>query len=183
MAAKKKGKPHPSTVLYGTGDGGMQHSYKFGTEAMETIISSLGEGMPLTTACGLAGITPRSYYHWIAKADEGDERYMEFARRARKARAEWERIKVHQIDAGGEHWQSKAWLLERVSPHSFGRRGFDKTLPPEELARGAIPLLIEALGEKGILGAISEELHRRAQHRALPQGNGEVMPKKEEKDG
>lgn len=162
----KKRTPGDIKVQHGSRGAG-----KFGPMAMKIIVDAMREGLPITTACGLAEITPRTYYDWLGLARKGDARFVAFRVACAKARAQWERDQVLKISSGVDNWQSQAWLLERVSPGGFAKAAAEKNLPPEELALGAIPLILDALGENATIGVLSDEIERR-QKQVLPLDQG-----------
>lgn len=155
---------------------------KFGTYAKRVMLDAFSRGAPITTACHLAGISTQTYYVWIKRADvDGEEEYVKFIAALRKAKANWELAKMEEIDKGLLGWQSKAWLLERSSPNNFGLKKMDDRMPPEDLALGAIPLIVQALGPEATLGAITEHMAQHGSPKALPEGTVTVMPEEKKK--
>lgn len=152
-----------------TRDRNLQHNNKFGSYVAETMVEAFAKGAPLLTACHLAGITAQTYYNWLYKGDKGDPKYADFARRCREAKAQWEMAKMEEVDLGLPGWQAKAWLLERSSPQNFGLKKMDDRMPAEDLALGAIPLIIQALGAEATQGAIAEYVGQQGRPKLLPE--------------
>lgn len=97
---------------------------KMTTKIDAAILQSLANGGYVETSCVAAGITKRTFYNWLEKAEEDEDSvYAEFADLVEKARAQAELANIAIIKAAAvENWQAAAWLLERVYPERYGNR-------------------------------------------------------------
>lgn len=94
---------------------------KYTQARRDRILEALAEGHYVETAARLGGISPTTYYEWVAELPE-------FAEATQKARAKAEDDLVGHIRAAaagvGElppQWTAAAWILERTRPERFGR--------------------------------------------------------------
>lgn len=78
------------------------------------LLEAIRQGLPIVTACTLAGIAEKTYYNWLEEAQkpEADEEFLQFLQSLKKAEAEAEYLLVKEIKLADE-WQAKAWILER----------------------------------------------------------------------
>jgi hypothetical protein len=74
------------------------------------------------TACRLAGVCERTYYHWLArgKQQEGSV-YAEFSKAVEQAEAEREARLVEKL-ARSNDLKATMWMLERTAPEHWGVR-------------------------------------------------------------
>lgn len=114
---------------------------------------ALENGASILGACGHVGITEKTYYNWIHRAEEAKTRtkYVKFKEcvetAKEKALFNFEQVIV---SASMEHWQAAAWMLERRYPNMYGKRE-------------KIEADVTHKGLSGLADAIksSEEKHRR----------------------
>ena len=98
---------------------------KLTQEVQDAIVVALKAGMYIEASCDYVGIAPRTYYKWMSDAEREDaaEEVLQFSQAVKKARAEAEYRNVQGIQvAGEEHWQARAWWLERSFPSRWGRQ-------------------------------------------------------------
>ena len=92
--------------------------------------------------CELIGISRQTFYRWMALGEgteEGGKKiHRDFYDKVKKAQGQSVAILVNDI-AKDPAWQAKAWLLERLHPHEFGRKAIveiggrsDADAPPIE---------------------------------------------------
>ena len=63
---------------------------KLAPEREERLVALLKAGQSRTAACAAVGIVERTLRNWVARGEEGDERWSAFAQRVREAEAECE---------------------------------------------------------------------------------------------
>ena len=75
----------------------------------------------------MAGISKSTFYGWLKKAEEGDDRFLEFSDAVKKARAESEGAHIMNIRKAADNgvWQASAWFLERSYPGKWGKKNPD----------------------------------------------------------
>ena len=93
-------------------------------ERQKIICDTLRCGSTYRDAAQSAGITRETLYHWLKKADNGDERYTAFATAVREAESACANIHCERIMRESEDgdWKAAAWWLERRRPDEFGRQ-------------------------------------------------------------
>jgi hypothetical protein len=92
-------------------------------EIIDKLCKELSTGVPLSTACKLAGVGLRSVKRWKQEARCGNEAYKPFWHAIKKAMAKHEQELVNNIKTASlTQWQAAAWLLERCYPNKYGRR-------------------------------------------------------------
>ncbi len=113
MASKKIGRPTKLTK-----------------ETLEELLNYIRLGMPIESACGLAGIARSTYYNWKDKAtpDEdgklppGSAEFVDFLDTLKKVEDEAKARLLERINAKTNPWQASAWILERRWPKEFGAK-------------------------------------------------------------
>ena len=111
---------------------------KLTDELQDALVEKLREGNYIETACALVGITDRTYYRWIERAEDelervaknprrriqkSEEPFIQFRQAVKKARAEAESEAVTAIrQEGKKTWTAYAWWLERSFPDRWGRK-------------------------------------------------------------
>lgn len=98
----------------------------------EAIVLCLEAGSTIETAAGTVGISSRSIYDWLARAEEhadsdsiptGEEKFVQFSQAVTRAREGVVVLALKGIlEAGKEDWRAWAWYLERSRPDQYGRR-------------------------------------------------------------
>lgn len=96
---------------------------KLNPERQDRVCEAIGAGNDRETAARYAGISPTTFYSWLAKGRAGNPRYREFAENVEKAESTAEVRNVAIIQqAAATTWQAAAWWLERKYPQRWGRR-------------------------------------------------------------
>jgi len=90
----------------------------------QKIVAIIRDGNYANVAAACVGICEDTFYEWIARGErEPGSKYSEFSEAVKRAAAEAEAESVSIIEtAGRDQWQARAWLLERKSPHKWGRQ-------------------------------------------------------------
>lgn len=126
---------------------------KLTPELQDEFCNAIENGDSILGACGYVGITERTYYNWIDRAEnaKGRTKFVKFKEAVDKAKAK----ALHNFEqvitkASMEHWQAAAWMLERRHSDMYGKK--DK-----------IEADVTHKGLSGLADAItmSEEKHRR----------------------
>lgn len=109
-------------------------------ERHNAIVTMLEAGGYIEDACEAVGIQPRTYYNWLQrgrdeedrinaglKPEKNEEPFLQFFQAVRQAQAEGVISHLMNIDhhAKNGSWQASAWILERKQPRKWGR--FDRT--------------------------------------------------------
>lgn len=90
---------------------------KYTPDVTQRIVQALELGATHDLACGYAGISPSTFYDWMAKRPE----FSETVNAAQgRAAVKW-LAKIEQAASDGT-WQAAAWKLERRHPQDYGRR-------------------------------------------------------------
>lgn len=98
---------------------------KLTPQLQEEFCKAIENGASILGACGHVGITEKTYYNWIHRAEEAKTRtkYVKFKEcvetAKEKALFNFEQVIV---SASMEHWQAAAWMLERRYPNMYGKR-------------------------------------------------------------
>ena len=89
-------------------------------ERRETIVRSIGAGVPVTTACSIAGVHPTTFYRWT-RGTRPVEREFQKAVEAAQASVESDLVSAMTKSALRDgSWRAAAWLLERRDPANWG---------------------------------------------------------------
>ena len=92
--------------------------------ASATIRQAVADGVPLKFAAGLAGVSPRSLFRWLAQGrrEDGPAECVALVALLKGAAAEavQSRIAVIKKAADAGTWTAAAWHLERCHPDHFG---------------------------------------------------------------
>lgn len=88
----------------------------------EKLCNLLCSGSYRKVAAVSVGICERTLRHWCEWGGEGREPYAAFVAAIEKAESEGELALLAKVEAGGEGWQSKAWILERRWPARWSGR-------------------------------------------------------------
>ncbi len=106
----------------------------------DKLLEYIKAGNYVVTACEAVGIAEKTYYNWIKKGKEVEEKaengiqlteeeanYLQFLQAIKKAKAEAivKNVLVIQI-AARKNWQAAAWWLERTNYKDWGRKDFMK---------------------------------------------------------
>lgn len=76
----------------------------------------------VAAACDMLGIARETFYRWLREGEEakgGLKR--DFCDTVKRAQGMSQVLLVNKISSDPS-WQAKAWLLERLHPHTYGRR-------------------------------------------------------------
>ena len=78
------------------------------------------QGLSNKDACALAGINESTFYLWLNEGEKGKSPYLEFLESIKSAVPSRKKELLNKIaQAGRDHWQAFAWLLERLHPSEF----------------------------------------------------------------
>ncbi|MCS7001168.1 MAG: helix-turn-helix domain-containing protein [Bacteroidota bacterium] len=89
----------------------------------QQIASAVQDGVPITSAVKLVGLTRRTHYDWLQRAEEGQEPYATYAAIIEQAQAKAIAAAISAIRARwNQDWKAAAWFLERCFPDQFARR-------------------------------------------------------------
>lgn len=109
-------------------------------ERQKAIITMLEAGGYVDEACQAVGIDESTYYNWLKRGKDEEDRinagiaptpketpFFEFFKAVRQAQAEGIMSHLMNIDHHAKNgtWQASAWILERKQPRKWGR--FDRT--------------------------------------------------------
>ena len=126
---------------------------KLTPQLQEEFCKAIENGASILGACGHVGITEKTYYNWIHRAEESKTRtkFVKFKEcvdtSKEKALFNFEQVIVA---ASMEHWQAAAWMLERRYPNMYGKT--DKI--EADVTHKGLSGLADAI-------AMSKEKHRR----------------------
>jgi hypothetical protein len=89
----------------------------------DLIIDAVNDGCTLRLAAKAGGISYETLRTWLRAADDGDERYVPFAKRFYAAEATGARENFRNIkNAGASDWRASAWILEHRYPEEYGTK-------------------------------------------------------------
>jgi transposase len=92
-------------------------------EMLEAVGLLLAEGHFKETVADFLGIDRTTWWRWEQRGEqEPGSIFAEFCNVVKKASAAAEILLLRGIRAGGEGWQSKAWISERRFPQRWGKR-------------------------------------------------------------
>jgi|LakMenEpi03Aug12_release.lakeMendotaPanAssembly.Ray.scaffolds.fasta_scaffold931249_2 transposase len=101
---------------------------KLNEQTHEAIVTAVRAGNYVETAAQAAGISERTFYHWMERGEADyesdlDSPFSQFFQAVEKAKAESEKIDLDLIAkaAGEGNWQAAAWRLERRFKDKWGR--------------------------------------------------------------
>lgn len=120
------------------------------TEATITILCESAKlGLKVNHMCERAGIKPRTYYAWKARAKQGEEPYSSFMQRVEKSQADGVAHNLAIILRAAKEdrsWTAAAWILERCF-------GYNKVIesPDEEVV-----LDVEEIDVKELLAKLEK---------------------------
>jgi hypothetical protein len=99
-------------------------------------------------ACNAAGISRRTFYHWMMWGATGEEPFASFVRQVIEAESEAERTALEHVRIAAEKdWKAGAWYLGRKHPERWAER---PAPPPEtKTAEVAAAELAELLTQAG----------------------------------
>ncbi len=93
------------------------------TPDAQTILEAcFTKGLPVGTACRLAGVAKRSFYDWMRRGDQGEKPFSAFSDAIMKARAEGEEalVKIMHTHAAEDPGSAK-WLLAIRNRKVYGQ--------------------------------------------------------------
>lgn len=109
-------------------------------ERRETIVRSIGAGVPITTACSIAGVHATTFYRWM-RGTRPVEREFQKAVEAAQASVESDLVSAMTKSALRDgSWRAAAWLLERRDPANWGTLR-DRKIAEAEANEAENPLL------------------------------------------
>lgn len=95
-------------------------------QIQQVLAEAAADLVPYDDQAYLAGLHPRTYRRWRARAKQGEEPYSEIMIPIWAAEAKAKRAQIGEIRsvATGQHgglpnWQASAWLLERRFPREY----------------------------------------------------------------
>ncbi len=87
---------------------------KFTEETIQDVLHAISLGSPYELACDYAGISYELFRQWHRRAENGEEVFIVFVDRVKKAQGVAAVKWLTKIDkAMEEQWQAAAWKLER----------------------------------------------------------------------
>ena len=144
----------------------MARPSKLTAEVQRTLTFALGEGATVEHACAYAGISPATYYSWVARAEAGEDEFLEFLESVTRARGHGIVTDLCAIsDAVRAHdWHAAAWRLQHRYPAEYGAKlkiSGDADHPlrvvtelPQDQLEARIARLLEELGYAGGVTAL-----------------------------
>ena len=127
---------------------------KLNEQTHEAIVTAVRNGNYVETAAQAAGISTRSFYHWMERGEADyeadlDSPFSQFFQAVQKAKAESEKIDLDLIAkaAGEGSWQAAAWRLERRFPDKWGKNDRMKIEHAGSIGRDVEVLTDEQLDE------------------------------------
>jgi len=101
----------------------MARPVKLTPELTQEITTYIRDGNSPTISATLVGISPSTYFNWMSKGSNQEPRFMEFLESIKRANAQSivNRVALIARAADSGNWRAAAWLLERISPESFGK--------------------------------------------------------------
>ncbi|MGB8311005.1 MAG: hypothetical protein WCE81_03960 [Halobacteriota archaeon] len=86
------------------------------------ITEPIKAGNYAVTACRLAGVSERTYYHWLALGKQQESSiYAEFCEAVEQAEAEREARLVKKLEKSND-LKATMWMLERTAPERWSMR-------------------------------------------------------------
>jgi hypothetical protein len=113
-------------------------------EVQERVCHALRAGAHMEQAAAYASVHRATIYRWLMRgeSDDAPQRFRDFAATVSEAESGFEIASLALIArAGDEHWQARAWLLERRHPKRWGRRKSLELSGPD-----GEPIRLDALG-------------------------------------
>lgn len=97
---------------------------KLNNKIKDLIIEAIADGNTNDVAAKLAGISPATFYNWMAKGRAAEKGiYRNFVDEVETAEARAIADAVKEIKkASRDYWQASAWYLERKDPANWGRK-------------------------------------------------------------
>ena len=127
---------------------------KFTRRTKESITKSMAEGLPLSTAAALAGVSPRTASTWVERGLELDKGPLhDFAIKCIKAKANFQAEVVKgwiELARETKQWAGLATYLERTDPGNF-RRPSEKGDVNVQVVVGDFEKTLHSLAQKGKL--------------------------------
>ena len=144
---------------------------KLTPEREAKLVQLLKAGQNRQAACAAVGLCDRTLRNWIAKGEDGDERWFAFAKRIREAESECETRAVVQIQiAGKKDWRALAWWLERRFPLRWSdAKGAQAQLQGER--ESMLDALVKTLQKRGLEHATEDVLRELAELGGEATGN------------
>jgi hypothetical protein len=131
----------------------MARPLKLTPKLTQEISTYIRDGNSPTISATLVGISPSTYFNWMSKGSNQEPRFMEFLESIKRANAQSIVNRVAHIAraADGGNWRAAAWLLERISPESFGKHShgcMERASFRQEGANGISEISFEDLEDK-----------------------------------
>lgn len=135
MATKTK-KPRSKPTPRKKAKGGRPS--KLTDEVAQNFLAAIAHGSYIETACNVAGVARDTFYGWMERAREAQDkggklnaterRLVEFSDNVKKILAKAELRDLRMIgNAAESQWQAAAWRLERRYPDRWGRTRHEVT--------------------------------------------------------
>jgi hypothetical protein len=99
----------------------MSRPSKLNETTTKILCESAKLGMKVDHMCQRAGISPRTYYAWMAKGQRKEEPFYQFSQRIKKALADGIAINlaiIHRAAKEDRSWTAAAWILERCHDYN-----------------------------------------------------------------
>lgn len=144
---------------------------KLTPECKKILLDAIAAGNYYETACGLAGISYRTFALWREKGERARSGvYFQFLQELKKAEAfaEAERIQRIRNAAKEGSWQADAWWLERRYPERWGLRKMNVDMNMNQEVNGQVnvkhdgSITFDLAKDEGFLRAIQEAVTGRA---------------------
>ena len=122
---------------------------KLNSKVHEQIVKSIKSGSFATVAASTAGISIRTFHHWMERGEmeeariaegfppsEEEAKYLKLRREVEVARAEAEVEAVQMVKMAARNgtWQAAAWYLERSFPQRWSRNRIEEIVEEKEEA-------------------------------------------------
>jgi len=138
---------------------------KLTEEIAQAIVAAVGRGLHKYHIAGSVGISRQTLWQWIERgeaAEPGDEAFVAFLTRYKKAQADFCQARVGTIlEASEKTWTAAAWMLERLYPDEYSDPAKELHQLRAEVAelRKLIPLEdTEADGKQSHLDTVIEQI-------------------------
>jgi len=142
---------------------GRPSSFGLGDTVPE-LLTEIAEGNSREGACGVAGISLRTFYRWLERGENGEEPYAAFVSALKRAEGLLEGKLTRNIVRAGElpqFWAADMTMLERRYPERYGRRDSENNSPRVVVLQvKESDVCVHFVAAPALSPALSEDLHR-----------------------